>query len=91
MAFEADGWTVALRRRGLIWRHLRHGSPRGIGPVYQVPLRRGEKMRGVSKIRLGRKYFHICASLEPFCLIVRDIAFGVSYEFSLSRSRPKPL
>jgi hypothetical protein len=37
-----------------------------------------QKIRGVSKIRLSRKYLHIFASLETFCLIVRDIAFDVS-------------
>jgi hypothetical protein len=86
-AFEADGWTVTLRRRGLSWRHL-------LAPWHRTrlsgPARRGEKIYGVSKIRLGRKYLHICAFLETFCLIVRDIAFGVSYDFFLSRSRPKP-
>jgi hypothetical protein len=39
---------------------------------------RRKKIRGVSKIRLSQKYFHIFASLETFCLIVRDIAFDVS-------------
>jgi hypothetical protein len=37
-----------------------------------------QKNRGISKIRPRQKYFHMFASLETFCLIVRDIAFGVS-------------
>jgi hypothetical protein len=46
-----------LRRRGLIWWHLRHGSPRGIGPVYQVPLRRGEKYASSRKSGLAENIF----------------------------------
>jgi len=37
-----------------------------------------QKIRGTSKVRPRQKYFHIFASLETFCLIVRDIAFDVS-------------
>jgi hypothetical protein len=50
-----------------------------------------QKIRGISKIRPFQKYFHIFAFLETFCLIVRDIAFDVSYGYALSRSRTKPL
>jgi hypothetical protein len=37
-----------------------------------------QKIRAISKIRPRQKYFHMFASLETFCLIVRDIAFDVS-------------
>lgn len=37
-----------------------------------------QKIRGISKIRLCQKYFHICTFLEAFCVFVRDIAFDVS-------------
>jgi hypothetical protein len=39
---------------------------------------RRKKIRGISKMRPRQKYFHFFASLETFCLIVRDIAFDVS-------------
>jgi len=54
-------------------------------------LSRRKKIRGISKIRLCQKYFHICTFLEAFCVFVRDIAFGVSYGWVLSRSGPKAL
>jgi hypothetical protein len=37
-----------------------------------------QKIRGISKIHLCQKYFHICTFLEAFCVFVRDIAFDVS-------------
>jgi hypothetical protein len=54
-----------------------------IRPAAEDPFNRSryvaaQKIRGISKIRPRQKYFHICASLETICLIVRDIAFDVS-------------
>jgi len=36
-----------------------------------------QKIFGCLNNERHRKYFHICASEETFCLIVRDIAFDV--------------
>jgi hypothetical protein len=67
-----------LRRRWLIWRHLRHGSPRDGRPIYQVPLCRDAKNSRISKNCPRQKIFTFLPPLETFCLIVRDIAFDVS-------------
>jgi hypothetical protein len=54
-----------------------------VRPAAEVPFIRSrfvaaQKIRGISKIRLCQKYFHICTFLEAFCVFVRDIAFDVS-------------